>query len=226
VLVSAGQIEEADEVVSAGAKMATQSAAPWVPRLMSAWKARVAVALGNSSAATEWLEGISTRLSPTDVGTDFFELIEFILGARVLIALQRYPEADDLLSRLLAASERGGGISASIEIQCLEALCSFEMGREEEALVALECALSTGDVRREAVTSANTDLFEPLTGRELDVLHLVAEGLRNDEIGEKLFISTHTVKVHAKNINAKLDTHSRSEAVARARRLGLLPAVT
>jgi LuxR family maltose regulon positive regulatory protein len=56
------------------------------------------------------------------------------------------------------------------------------------------------------------------------VLYLIAEGLRNDEIGEKLFISTHTVKVHARNINGKLETHTRIEAVAKARRLGLLPA--
>jgi LuxR family maltose regulon positive regulatory protein len=70
---------------------------------------------------------------------------------------------------------------------------------------------------------ANEDLFEPLSERELDVLRLVAEGLSNSEIGERLYISPQTVKTHIRNLYAKLDTHTRTEAVHKARALGLLP---
>ena len=65
-------------------------------------------------------------------------------------------------------------------------------------------------------------LVEPLSERELEVLYLIAAGLRNKEIAEKLFISLNTVKTHLKNINSKLDVTNRTEAVARAREIGLL----
>jgi LuxR family maltose regulon positive regulatory protein len=65
-------------------------------------------------------------------------------------------------------------------------------------------------------------LAEPISERELEVLYLVAAGLSNREIAEKLFISLNTVKTHTKNINSKLNVNSRIKAVARAKELGLL----
>lgn len=65
-------------------------------------------------------------------------------------------------------------------------------------------------------------LMDPISDRELEVLHLIAAGLSNREIAEKLFISLNTVKTHTKNINSKLDVNSRIKAVARAKELGLL----
>ena len=66
------------------------------------------------------------------------------------------------------------------------------------------------------------DLLDPISDRELEVLHLVAAGLSNKEIAAKLFISLNTVKTHTKNINSKLGVNSRTRAVARAKELGLL----
>ena len=66
------------------------------------------------------------------------------------------------------------------------------------------------------------DLMDPISERELEVLHLIAAGLSNREIAEKLFISLNTVKTHTKNINSKLDVNSRIKAVARAKELKLL----
>ncbi len=65
-------------------------------------------------------------------------------------------------------------------------------------------------------------LPEPLTDREQETLSLIAAGLTNAEIAERLFISPETVKKHAGNIYSKLGTRTRTEAVARARALGLL----
>jgi ATP/maltotriose-dependent transcriptional regulator MalT len=62
-----------------------------------------------------------------------------------------------------------------------------------------------------------------LTTRQQDVLELVAEGLRNAEIAERLFLSSRTVEHHVSAILRKLEAGSRGEAVATARRLGLLP---
>jgi DNA-binding CsgD family transcriptional regulator len=62
-----------------------------------------------------------------------------------------------------------------------------------------------------------------LTSRELDVLRLVAQGLRNAEIAERLFLSTKTVDQHVGAVLRKLGAHTRSEASAQAIRLGVLP---
>ena len=65
-------------------------------------------------------------------------------------------------------------------------------------------------------------LIEPLSQRELEVLQLIAQGLSNREISERLFLALSTVKGHNRNIYGKLQVQRRTEAVARARELGLL----
>jgi ATP/maltotriose-dependent transcriptional regulator MalT len=65
-------------------------------------------------------------------------------------------------------------------------------------------------------------LIEPLSPRELEVLHLIAQGLSNQEISERLFLALGTVKGHNQQIFGKLQVQRRTEAVARARELGLL----
>jgi LuxR family maltose regulon positive regulatory protein len=71
--------------------------------------------------------------------------------------------------------------------------------------------------------ASKSELVEPLSERELEVLQLIAEGLTNQEIASRLFLSLNTVKVHTRNIYGKLGAHSRTQAVARARALGVLP---
>jgi two-component system NarL family response regulator len=61
-----------------------------------------------------------------------------------------------------------------------------------------------------------------LTGREIEVLQLVAKGLTSRSIGEQLFISENTVKNHIRNILDKLGLHSRNEAVLYAVRENLV----
>jgi LuxR family maltose regulon positive regulatory protein len=69
--------------------------------------------------------------------------------------------------------------------------------------------------------SANL-LIDPLSQRELKILQLIAQGLSNREIGERLFLALDTVKGHNRKIFDKLQVQSRTEAIARARELGLL----
>jgi LuxR family transcriptional regulator, maltose regulon positive regulatory protein len=69
---------------------------------------------------------------------------------------------------------------------------------------------------------AAQSLVEPLSQRELEVLQLIAQGLSNHEIGERLFLALSTVKGHNRMIFDKLQVQRRTEAVARARELGLL----
>jgi LuxR family maltose regulon positive regulatory protein len=73
-----------------------------------------------------------------------------------------------------------------------------------------------------SVNNPKSEMVEPLSERELEVLRLVARGLSNREISERLFLAVNTVKGHNQKIFDKLQVQSRTEAVARARELGLL----
>jgi LuxR family maltose regulon positive regulatory protein len=94
--------------------------------------------------------------------------------------------------------------------------------------------LASFPIQTSAERSANTirppsqpgrvppSLVEPLSERELEVLRLVAEGLSNREIAERLVVATGTVKAHFHHICGKLDVHNRTQATLRAQQLGLL----
>jgi DNA-binding CsgD family transcriptional regulator len=73
-----------------------------------------------------------------------------------------------------------------------------------------------------SATNAPAALPEPLTERELELLKLIAAGHSNAEIGQQLALSTNTVKVYTSQLYRKLDVQRRTEAVARAKQLGIL----
>jgi LuxR family maltose regulon positive regulatory protein len=68
----------------------------------------------------------------------------------------------------------------------------------------------------------HSEMVEPLSTREVEVLELIAEGHSNQEIAAKLHLSLNTVKVHSSNIYGKLGVNSRTQAVAKAKTLGIL----
>jgi LuxR family maltose regulon positive regulatory protein len=70
--------------------------------------------------------------------------------------------------------------------------------------------------------SAISNLIEPLSARELEILHLIADGLTNQEIADRLVLSLPTIKWHTGNLYGKLGVNSRTQAVAKARELCLL----
>jgi DNA-binding NarL/FixJ family response regulator len=135
---------------------------------------------------------------------------EFDFGYRYEVARSRFRWAQAL---------RAVGDRNAAELEAAEAL------REAEAMGARPLAdalrawarrarLPLPGVRREATST--------LTEREEEVLALVAQGLSNRQIGERLYISTKTVSVHVSNVLAKLGVSGRAEAVAVATRRGLL----
>jgi DNA-binding NarL/FixJ family response regulator len=72
------------------------------------------------------------------------------------------------------------------------------------------------------VSAHTTDNLPSLTQRERDVLRLLADGLSNDEIGKRLFISPETVRTHVRKAMAKLEADTRTQAVATALRQSII----
>jgi ATP/maltotriose-dependent transcriptional regulator MalT len=91
-------------------------------------------------------------------------------------------------------------------------------GLEEQA--RHHAHLAAGPARPAA--GSGRSQIEPLSGREIEVLRLIAAGLSNQEIAGRLIIAPGTVKRHINNIYGKLGVQSRTQAVARGREIGLL----
>lgn len=148
-----------------------------------------------------------------------------VLQAVALRAQDEKEEAAQVLGDALALAEPGGFIRIFVDEGSPMAELLTRMkggGRKEyvhELLAAFEMQESS-DPSREVFSPES--LIEPLSPRELEVLQLIAQGLSNDEIGKRLFLALDTVKGHNRRIFDKLQVQRRTEAVARARELGLL----
>jgi LuxR family maltose regulon positive regulatory protein len=102
---------------------------------------------------------------------------------------------------------------------------NMEIGRELGERVKLQSILDLANRVKEKlgnISPSPQPLVEPLSERELQVLHLIAQGLSNREISERLFVALSTIKGHNQNIFSKLQVKRRTEAVVRARELGLV----
>jgi LuxR family maltose regulon positive regulatory protein len=121
------------------------------------------------------------------------------------------PPMGALLGRLVAAHRAKQAPARRIPLSCLARLVQAFDGKLNAA-AALRPELGTVP-----------GLIEPLTSRELEVLRLLAAGKSNQRIAHDLFVSLDTVKKHVTHVLGKLGAANRTEAVARARDLGLIP---
>lgn len=147
-------------------------------------------------------------------------------GVSLLLQIkQRWPSLHTLL--LITQKHRQSEIQAAIEAGCDGMLVESRLGLGS-AMAALH-AISGGGVY---IDRSLTELFrrapgdegplEPLTGRERQVLSLVAEGDTNVEIGQRLFISADTVKTHLRSLCRKLQARDRTHAAVLGLRWGLI----
>jgi len=119
------------------------------------------------------------------------------------------PPMAALLARLIAA-QRSGGAVAEVPLGCL--------ARLQRALGAQDAAPGAGRGGATAVPG----LVEQLTSRELEVLEMLAAGRSNQAIASELVITLDTVKKHVSHVLGKLGAANRTEAVTRARDLGVI----
>lgn len=119
-----------------------------------------------------------------------------------------------------AAEAYGAGARALLFRDAEPARIVAALQAVAEGLVTLDDALATALLRPPAALQEAPQ--EALTPRELEVLQLLAMGLGNKQIGDRLAISEHTAKFHVNAILAKLGARTRTEGVVRAARLGLV----
>jgi LuxR family maltose regulon positive regulatory protein len=151
------------------------------------------------------------------------------LQAIALQALGKKSEATAALKDALSLAEPEGFVRIFVDQgRAVEEL--LEMTRKEEedkTIVAyidrlLEAYTHIPGMEESDPSRQKRHIIEPLSDREMEVLRLLPTGLSSTEMAEELTISVNTLRTHLKNIYAKLDVHSRYEAIERARETGLL----
>jgi LuxR family maltose regulon positive regulatory protein len=184
-------------------------------------QARVHLAQGNPSAALTVLESFLHQVEAK--GWKDEQLKTMVLQA---VALHEHAETDkagQVLNEALALAEPGGFIRLFVDegLPMAQLLSEAAAQGIKPGYVSRLWAAFEAEKQTTAVKSSQP-LVEPLSQRELEVLQLIAQGLSNDEIGKRLFLALDTVKGHNRRIYDKLQVQRRTEAVARARELGLL----
>jgi LuxR family transcriptional regulator, maltose regulon positive regulatory protein len=206
--------------------------------------ARVSLAAGRSSEALPLLERV-TQSARAGGQTDgvIRALVLTAIALQASPALQHRPAeqargagerapALTALEHVLGLAEPGGYVRVFLDegrpVQTLLAQWLAHAGagslRDYVIYLLSNFALELHNgatVQEQAASTGN--LVEPLSQRELEVLHLIALGSTNQEIARQLIVSRGTIKAHTASIYRKLDVANRTEAVARARQLKILP---
>ncbi len=181
-------------------------------------QARVHLAKGNTSTALVLLESEYCKMEARDWNDERLKIM--VLQA---IALYRQGKKDHAVKRLINAlmlAEPGGFIRIFVDEGNPIAALLKEVSHQGSVQDYIDRLLTVFETENQ-INSApiSQSLAEPLSQRELEVLQLIAQGLSNREIGERLFLALDTVKGHNRNIFSKLQVKRRTEAVARAREL-------
>ncbi|MEP4574474.1 LuxR C-terminal-related transcriptional regulator [Marinobacter sp.] len=190
---------------------------PMMPGMLQCLQARIELARGDDIKAAETVRNIRDNSGDTlPFGLDIYSrLLESVLSWR-----QKGPAAaQKMLASTMALAGEEHYISPFAELRGeLQELLEKTWPHLPDTpfVEAIGTLYGLTDMKEQA------PLAEPISDREQGVLELIAQGLSNQDIADRLHISLHTVKTHARRINAKLEVKSRTQAIVRARELGLL----
>jgi len=181
---------------------------------------RVLLAEGDCGAALTLSERLFQQAQAAGRNGRSIEVL--ILQALAFHGSKDTQQALTVLDRALTLARPEGYVRVFLDegepmVQLLSQARAHRLGAGYAAQLLLATS-QTGDAQ---LPSAQP-LIEPLTGREIEILKLIASGLSNDEIASRLVISRATVKRHISNIYGKLGVPSRTQAIFRARKLQLL----
>ncbi|MFP5425846.1 MAG: LuxR C-terminal-related transcriptional regulator [Gammaproteobacteria bacterium] len=187
---------------------------PLLPLHIELQQALLERVLGRPEDAAERLRGLVERGQAS--GGHMLLVSALCQWIALLLAQGRDQQAVSLLPKALEAAQGGA-------LQPFQKLIEAHPHWLREHLsVRAACATQVALLARLPQLPVSNASNEALSGRELAVLELIAQGCSNQQISERLFISLHTVKTHASHINSKLGVERRTQAVAKAKSLGLL----
>ena len=177
---------------------------------------RLLIAQGNLARAESLLLRLHQAAAAAERNGSLIEIL--ILQALTFAAQRRNEDALSSLAQALGLAEGEGFVRIFLDEGVpMVALLRQAVAQETYASYALHLLDAVGET-----ATAPQPLIDPLSERELEVLRRVAAGYSNQDIARELFVAGSTVKKHVHNIYAKLGVGSRTQAVARARELGLL----
>ena len=188
-------------------------------------QARVYLAQGDTSAALALLEPLRQQMEAKGWQDERLQIM--ILQAVALQAHGDLDQAVQLLGEALALAAPGGFIRIFVD----EGLPMAQLLSETavRGIMPDYCGqlLAVFEAEGQKVKSEShpppaQPLTDPLTKRELEILHLINAGLKNKEIAEQLVISLNTVLYHIKNIYSKLGVNKRTQAIAKAKESHLI----
>ncbi len=188
-------------------------------------QARIYLAQGNPAAALAVLKPLRQQMEAKEWTDKRLKLM--VLQA---VAHHLYGEKDKavhLLGDALVLAAPGGFIRTFVDegtsmAQLLSEAAALEMMPDYVNKLLAVFEAEQHKLKEKSNFAPAQELIEPLSQRELEILQLIARGRSNHEISEQLFLALSTVKGHNQNIFGKLQVQRRTEAVARARELGLL----
>lgn len=186
--------------------------------------ARARLALGEPQRAAGTLE----RLLPALNGAGFqrARIEGLVLLARARLALSERNRAVEVLAQAVALAEPEGYVRTFLDAgaELTHLLTALRSRCGDPAAVAGAARLLDFELPAPSPQGERSDALplEPLHEREREILDLLASGLSNQEIADRLFLSENTIKWYLKSLYQKLDVSSRTAAVARAVELGLL----
>jgi LuxR family transcriptional regulator, maltose regulon positive regulatory protein len=172
--------------------------------------------------------GAAAAVTPVLAGEAFvyhltFEIESLVLDALARTRLGEREAAERSVERSLELAEPQGRVMIFLTVPGVgELLEGHPLHRTAHAAHLKTLLDHVAGVQPERPTEAPDELGEPLRDRELAVLRFLPTNLSAAEIGNELFLSVHTVKTHMRKLYAKLDVHTRADAVQRGRALGLL----
>jgi two-component system, NarL family, response regulator LiaR len=150
------------------------------------------------------------------------QIILYGLAGGVLIALLKVLEYEHFV-RAYPSEIYGGLVAAIFSALGLYLGLRWSRSKEKEVVVVREVRVPRAQDDEPFVLAAGKLAELGITQREHEILGLIATGLSNREIGERLFVSENTVKTHSSRLFDKLGVNRRVQAVLRGRELGLIP---